>query len=90
MTSKIFCALVLSAVVATEAFALCYTIGPGLFVVNHRTGVLRGGNFRASVKCTRNSPKFMIWSGGTMCEGGSFYGRYLGRPFSCSVRKITR
>lgn len=87
---KLLGALALSLLVVTEAVALCYTVSPGLFVVNHRTGVLRGGNFRASIRCTRNAPAYMYWRGGTLCDGSTFYGRYLGRSFSCSVRKITR
>lgn len=75
---------------ASSAGAICYSVSPGLFVVNHRNGVLRGGNFRASVRCTRNAPQLMYWRGGTLCDGSTFYGRYLGRPFSCSVRRIGR
>jgi hypothetical protein len=75
---------------ASSANAICYNLSPGLFFINHRSGFLRGGNFRASVRCTRNTPQYVFWRGGTLCDGSTFYGRYLGRSFSCSVRKITR
>jgi hypothetical protein len=75
---------------ASSANAICYNLSPGLFFVNHRSGILRGGNFRASVRCTRNTPQYVFWRGGTLCDGSTFYGRYLGRSFSCSVKKITR
>ena len=90
MIRKCILTLMLVGGFASSAAALCYTVSPGLFVVNHRTGVLRGGNFRASIRCTRNAPQLMYWRGGTLCDGSTFYGRYLGRSFSCSVRRITR
>ena len=75
---------------ASSAAALCYTVSPGLFFVNHRAGFLRGGNFRASVRCTRNTPPYVYWRGGTLCDGSTFYGRYLNKPFSCRVYRISR
>jgi hypothetical protein len=75
---------------ASSAAAVCYTVGPGLFVINHRSGFLQGGNFRASARCTRNTPKFVFWRGGVLCENTTIYGRFQGRSFSCSIRRITR
>lgn len=90
MIKKIMLSCVLALGITSSAGALCYTVSPGLFVVNHRTGVLRGGNFRASIRCSRNAPQLMLWRGGTLCDGSFFYGRYLGKPFSCNVYRISR
>lgn len=90
MIKKVILTIVLIGGFASSAAALCYTVSPGLFFINHRSGVLLGGNFRASVRCSRNTPKYVFWRGGTLCENSTFYGRYLGRPFSCSVRRIAR
>jgi hypothetical protein len=90
MFSKLVCSVILACLVVSEAVALCYTVGPGLFVINHRSGFLQGGNFRASARCTRNTPKFVFWRGGVLCENTTIYGRFQGRSFSCSIRRISR
>lgn len=67
----------------------CLSVNTGWFIINHRYGLLRGGNFVASVSCTRNAPIYVLWRGGSMCEGGFFYGRNeLGRSYRCYVRRL--
>jgi hypothetical protein len=75
---------------ATPAHAQsCHQIGPGLVVINHRTGILYGGNFSAVVSCSRATPTYVRWLGSYMCPGRYFYGRTsAGVPFSCLVRQV--
>lgn len=77
----------------TEAQAApqyCVTFSrPGWLVINHRQGMLYGGNFWAQVSCTWNAPVFVYWRGGAMCTSRRFYGRNLaGSPYSCLVRRV--
>ncbi|MBX9580506.1 MAG: hypothetical protein K2X87_09375 [Gemmataceae bacterium] len=73
------------------AHAQCADIGPGYVQINHRNGVLYGGNFAARVSCTWNAPTVLYWRGGAMCRGRTFYGRNaLRQPFSCRVWNVWR
>ncbi len=90
MIKKSVLALVLAFSVIGNAEAICYRVSPGLFFMNHRSGFMRGGNFTAVVRCTRNTPPYVYWRGGVLCDRSTFYGRYLGRSFSCSVTRIMR
>lgn len=75
-------------VVAGSAEAQCLKVYPGLIVINHRVGILYGGNFYARVQCTRFAPMVLRWTGGSMCAGRTFYGRNGARSFSCRVSQI--
>lgn len=90
MIKKSILTLVLVGGFASSAAALCYSVTPGFFFMNHRSGFMRGGNFIATIRCTRNTPPLVYWRGGTLCEASTFYGRYQNRSFSCSVNRIIR
>lgn len=75
---------------STNAQAQCLRlIRPGYLSINHRVGILYGGNFTARVACSRFAPSIVRWNGGLLCAGGSFYGRtYYGMPWRCEIRSI--
>jgi hypothetical protein len=88
---KLFLAALFSLTLSTtNAEAQCLRlIRPGLLSINHRVGILYGGNFTARVACSRFAPAIVRWNGGLLCAGGSFYGRtYYGMPWRCEIRSI--
>ena len=74
---------------SAEAQRYCARVGTGLVTINHRVGILYGGNFYARVSCSRGAPSIVYWRGGSMCTGLYFYGRSAaGRSFSCRVLSL--
>lgn len=73
--------------ISTAAEAQCRYVRPGSYLyISTRSNSFIGSSIHGVAACTRNTPALVLWGGGYMCVGKTFYGRTAQRQaFSCRV-----
>ncbi len=81
-------AIITTSMSSAEAMWCANIVRGGYIYFNHRAGYAYGSNFYVRLSCSRNAPKVLIWNGGYMCTGRTYYGRNNGRTFSCKPTQL--